>query len=78
MDIGKSSGKEPESHLRRARRGHTGLGVEIMQREELLWLRRQLRLDREFRVLCISTEGDIDRENYRKIVGEGAYTNLPR
>lgn len=55
-----------------------GLVAEIMQREELLWLRRQLGLERESRVLCISTEGDTDRENYRKIVWEGAYANLSR
>ena len=55
-----------------------GLVAEIMQREELFWLRRQLGLERESRVLCISTEGDTDRENYRKIVWEGAYANLSR
>jgi len=31
-------------------------------------LRKALKLDKSSRVLLISTEGDTDRENYRKIV----------
>jgi diaminopropionate ammonia-lyase len=34
-------------------------------------IRRALGLDERSVVLCISTEGDTDRENYRRIVGEG-------
>ena len=37
-------------------------------------LRERLGLDETSRVLCISTEGDTDRENYRRIVWEGAFS----
>lgn len=36
-------------------------------------LRQSLRLDEHARILCISTEGDTDRENYRRILQENAY-----
>lgn len=36
-------------------------------------LRKQLKLDEHSRILCISTEGDTDQENYRRIVEENAY-----
>ena len=41
-------------------------------------LREQLGLDENSRVLCISTEGDTDRENYRRIVWDGAYPSLTK
>jgi diaminopropionate ammonia-lyase len=39
-------------------------------------LKRQLGIDPNSRILCFSTEGDTDRENYRKIVWDGAYASL--
>lgn len=36
--------------------------------------RAQLGLDKDSRILCFSTEGDTDRENYRRIVWNGAYS----
>ena len=48
-----------------------GLVAEIMENDAHIQLRRQLKLDRDSRILCISTEGDTDRENYRKIVWDG-------
>ena len=50
-----------------------GLVTEIMRREELAPLREQLGLGRDSVILCISTEGDTDRENYRSIVWDGKY-----
>lgn len=47
-----------------------GLVAEVMQRPELAWLREQLKLDANSIVLCLSTEGATDRENYRKIVDD--------
>ena len=47
-----------------------GAVAELLQNAELLPLRRQLGLDESSAVLCISTEGDTDRENYRKILSE--------
>ncbi len=51
--------------------GAVGAGVlaGIMQEERLDGLRRALGLDECARVLLISTEGDTDRENYRRVLG---------
>ena len=51
----------------------TGLVAEIMQNDSLAWLRSQLHLDASSRILCISTEGDTDKSNYRRIVWDGLY-----
>ena len=51
-----------------------GAFTEIMRRSELADLRKALKLDEHSRVLFISTEGDTDRANYRRIVWDGAYT----
>ena len=47
-----------------------GLVTAVMRDPSLTWLRERLRLDENARVLCFSTEGDTDRENYRRIVEE--------
>ena len=47
-----------------------GLAVEALENAEL---RHKLKLDGNSRILCISTEGDTDQENYRRIVWDGAY-----
>ena len=54
----------------------TGLVAEIMQNESLDWLRSQLRLDASSRILCISTEGDTDKSNYRRIVWDGLHPSF--
>lgn len=53
-----------------------GLVAQVMQDPGLAWLREQLRLDGGSRVLCFSTEGDTDRENYRRIVWDGMYPSV--
>ena len=53
-----------------------GCIADILRDEKLEDLRRQLRLDENSRLLFISTEGDTDRENYRRIVWGGAYSGL--
>ncbi len=53
-----------------------GFVAEVMQNESLDWLRQQLCLDKDSRVLCISTEGDTDRENYRRIVWDGLHPSF--
>lgn len=52
-----------------------GLVAELMQNEDLAALRERLGLTKDSRILCISTEGDTDRENYRRIVWDGSYPN---
>ena len=51
-----------------------GLIAEIMQNEALKDLRKALALDKDSHILCISTEGDTDKENYRRIVWGGHYS----
>lgn len=49
----------------------TGTLVSIMQDESLAELRKALKLDKNSKVLLISTEGDTDPEKYRSIVWDG-------
>ena len=48
----------------------TGLVVELMENEGLAGMRDAIGLGPESKVLCISTEGDTDRESYKSIVGD--------
>ena len=50
-----------------------GLVTEIMSNKDLEWLKKELKLDENSRILCFSTEGDTDKENYRDIVWNGKY-----
>ncbi len=49
----------------------TGTLVSIMQDESLAELRKALKLDKNSKVLLISTEGDTDPDKYRSIVWDG-------
>ena len=55
--------------------GAAGLGAlaEILRGGDCAPLRSALGLDGSAVVLCISTEGDTDKENYRRIVWDGLY-----
>ncbi|MEL3905763.1 MAG: diaminopropionate ammonia-lyase [Treponema sp.] len=53
-----------------------GLLAAIMQYDELSDLRAALKLDKNSKVLCFSTEGDTDPDMYKKIVWEGFYSSL--
>ena len=50
-----------------------GFVAELMTNPSLDWLRKRLEIDGDSRILCFSTEGDTDRENYRRIVWDGYY-----
>ncbi|MCQ2555040.1 MAG: diaminopropionate ammonia-lyase [Clostridia bacterium] len=50
-----------------------GIVSEILRNSNLLWLKEELRIDENSRILLFSTEGDTDKENYRKIVWDGLY-----
>ena len=45
-----------------------------MRWPELAGQREQLGLGADSRVLCFSTEGATDRENYRRVVWDGAWS----
>ena len=53
-----------------------GFVTEVMTSPELTDLRQQLALDSESRILCISTEGDTNSDNYRRIVWDGLYSSI--
>ena len=50
-----------------------GFVCELMRNDSLDGIREALKIDGSSRVLCFSTEGDTDRENYRRIVWDGLY-----
>lgn len=53
-----------------------GLVAEALQNPELGELCQQLNLNKDSKILCFSTEGDTDRENYRKIVWDGLFPSF--
>ncbi|MEG0091931.1 MAG: diaminopropionate ammonia-lyase, partial [Oscillospiraceae bacterium] len=50
-----------------------GLVAAIMENPDLAQLKEKLKLNKNSRVLLFSTEGDTDKENYRKILWDGLY-----
>lgn len=57
--------------------GAAGVGVlaEIMKKSEYAQLKKQLKLNGKSKVICFSTEGDTDPENYKRIVWDGAFSD---
>ena len=55
-----------------------GFVAEVLRSPKLEGLRNELGLNRDSRILCFSTEGDTDRENYRHIVWDGLYPSFER
>ncbi len=53
-----------------------GFVAEVLQNPGLSNLKDALQLDSASRILCISTEGDTDKENYRRIVWDGLYPSF--
>ena len=53
-----------------------GCVAEIMQNPALAHMKEAIGLDETSRVLFFSTEGDTDRENYRRIVWDGLYPSI--
>ncbi len=51
-----------------------GLVAEVLRNPDLRQLKEDLGLDQDSRILCFSTEGATDRENYKRIVWDGAYS----
>jgi len=54
----------------------TGLVAQIMTDPALAWIKDELEIDKSSKILCFSTEGDTDRENYRRIVWDGDYPSI--
>ena len=53
-----------------------GFVCELMRNESLDDLRRELGINAGSKILCFSTEGATDRENYRRIVWDGHYSSF--
>lgn len=53
-----------------------GLLAQVMRNKNLHWLKEQLQLNSDSKILCFSTEGDTDREHYRQIVWDGLYPSF--
>lgn len=53
----------------------TGVVYSILTDENLKELKEQLGINKDSRILVISTEGDTDPDKYREIVWEGSYQN---
>ena len=51
-----------------------GIVYELLTDDNLKELKEKLKLDENSKVLVISTEGDTDPDNYRKIVWDGEHT----
>lgn len=54
----------------------TGFVAEVLMNPEFCNLRRELRLNESSKILCFSTEGDTDRDNYRNIVWDGLHPSF--
>lgn len=53
-----------------------GCMTNILMDEALAEWKEALKLDENSKILCISTEGDTDKENYRNVVWGGKYTKF--
>ena len=53
-----------------------GAMTNILLDESLAEYKKMLKLDENSRILCISTEGDTDKENYCNIVWGGKYSKF--
>ena len=53
-----------------------GLLSAIMQHDDMKDLRAVLKLDKNSKIICFSTEGDTDPAMYKKIVWEGSYPSV--
>jgi len=58
--------------------GAAGLGfvAEVLRNPRRKALKEALGLNQDSRILCFSTEGDTDRENYRRIVWDGLWPSV--
>ena len=53
-----------------------GAMANILLDEGLVEYKKLLKLDENSRILCISTEGDTDKENYQNVVWSGKYSKF--
>lgn len=56
----------------------SGFVCELLENPELSPVKEALHMDSNAKILCISTEGDTDQENYRDIIWNGAFCSAKR
>lgn len=71
--LGNGLGNDPRVISGESGAATTGLVSMLLSRPGLADVKAQLGLDEDSRILCFNTEGDTDRENYRRIVWEGLW-----
>ena len=74
--LGNPIGNDPRIISGESGAATSGFVAELMRNESLWVLRKALGIGKTSNALCISTEGDTDRENYRKIVWDGLYPSI--
>lgn len=74
--LGNPIGEDPKVISGESGASTVGFVCELMRNPSLDWLREQLQVDETSRILCFSTEGDTDRENYRRIVWDGLHPSF--
>ena len=74
--LGNPAGKDKKVISGESGAATFGCVSEIMLNPELKELKQRLQLDENSVVLFFSTEGDTDKENYRRIVWDGKYPSL--
>lgn len=74
--LGNPVGDDPKVVSGESGAATLGFVAELMTNESLDWLREQLQIDENSRILCFSTEGDTDKENYRRIVWDGLHPSF--
>ena len=74
--LGNPIGDDPKVISGESGASTLGFVAELMENESLDWLREQLKIDAQSKILVFSTEGDTDRENYRRIVWDGVHPSF--
>ena len=74
--LGNPMGDDPKVISGESGAATLGFVAELMENESLDWLREQLQITADSRILCFSTEGDTDKENYRRIVWDGLHPSF--
>ncbi len=74
--LGNPLGNDPRVVSGESGAATMGFVSHVLRTPELAWLKDALKLNGDSRILCFSTEGDTDRENYRRIVWDGLYPSI--
>ena len=74
--LGNPLGSDPRVISGESGAATLGFVTELLTNPALEEMRCEIGLDADSRILCFSTEGDTDRENYRRIVWDGLFPSF--